>query len=51
MKILSAETNLASATNITNAAVVRLFNSGASNILVTQKDYLGNFSVLGNAEF
>ena len=41
MKILSAETNLASATNITNAAVVRLFNSGASNILVTQKDYLG----------
>ena len=41
MKILSAETNLGSATNITNAAVVRLFNSGASNILVTQKDYLG----------
>ena len=41
MKILSAETNLASATNVSNAPVVRLFNSGASNILVTQKDYLG----------
>ena len=41
MKILSAETNLASATNVSNAPVVRLFNSGASNILVTQKDYQG----------
>ena len=41
MKILSTETNLASATNVSNAPVVRLFNSGASNILVTQKDYQG----------
>ena len=41
MKVLSAETNLGSATNITNAAVVRLFNSGDDNILVTQKDFLG----------
>ena len=41
MKILSAETNLGSATNVSNAPVVRLFNSGASNILVTQKDYQG----------
>ena len=39
MKILSAETNLGSATNVSNAPVVRLFNSGASNILVTRKDY------------
>ena len=28
MKILSAETNLGSATNVSNAPVVRLFNSG-----------------------
>jgi len=41
MKILSAETNLGSATNVSNAPVVRLFNSGASNILVTRKDYQG----------
>jgi len=41
MKILSAETNLGSATNVSNASVVRLFNSGSSNILVTRKDYNG----------
>ena len=41
MKILSAETNLGSATNVSNAPVVRLFNSGDDNILVTRKDYLG----------
>ena len=41
MKILSAETNLGSATNVSNASVVRLFNSGDSNILVTRKDYAG----------
>ena len=41
MKILSTETNLGSATNISNAPVVRLFNSGDDNILVTQKDFLG----------
>ena len=41
MKILSTEINLGSATNVSNASVVRLFNSGASNILVTQKDYQG----------
>jgi len=41
MKILSAETNLGSATNVSNAPVVRLFNSGSSNILVTRKDYNG----------
>ena len=41
MKILSSETKLGSATNVSNAPVVRLFNSGASNILVTRKDYQG----------
>lgn len=41
MKILSAETNLGSATNVSNATVVRLFNSGTDNILVTRKDYGG----------
>ena len=50
MKILSAETNLGAATNVSNASVVRLFNSGDSNILVTRKDYttavMGSFMVL-----
>ena len=41
MKILAAETNLGSATNVSNAPVVRLFNSGTDNILVTRKDYAG----------
>ena len=49
MKILSTETNLGSATNVSNAPVVRLFNSGSSNILVTRKDYnavvVGSFMV------
>ena len=46
MKILSTETNLGSATNISNAPVVRLFNSGTDNILVTRKDY--NAVVVGS---
>ena len=46
MKILSAETNLGSATNVSNAPVVRLFNSGTDNILVTRKDY--NAVVVGS---
>ena len=41
MKILSTETNLGSASNVSNASVIRLFNSGDSNILVTRKDYSG----------
>jgi len=49
MKILSAETNLGSANNVSNAPVVRLFNSGDDNILVTRKDYnavvIGSFMV------
>jgi hypothetical protein len=46
MKILSLQATLGSATNISNAPVVRLFNSGTSNILVTRKDYAG--TVLGS---
>tara|TARA_Y100000768_G_scaffold383284_1_gene365138 strand:+ start:42 stop:1649 length:1608 start_codon:yes stop_codon:yes gene_type:complete len=46
MKVLAAETNLGSATNISNAPVVRLFNSGTDNILVTRKDY--NAVVVGS---
>ena len=49
MKILSTEINLGSATNVSNAPVVRLFNSGTDNILVTRKDYnavvVGSFMV------
>ena len=41
MKILSTEINLGSASNVSNASVIRLFNSGDSNILVTRKDYAG----------
>ena len=41
MKILSAETNLGSLTTVSTASVVRLFNSGTDNILVTRKDYAG----------
>ena len=49
MKILSTEINLGSASNVSNAPVVRLFNSGTDNILVTRKDYnavvVGSFMV------
>ena len=41
MKILSAEKNLGASTNVSNASVVRLFNSGTDNILITRKDYAG----------
>jgi|5_EtaG_2_1085323.scaffolds.fasta_scaffold28699_3 hypothetical protein len=41
MKVLSTQTNLGSATNVSNASVVRLFNGGNDNILVTQKDFGG----------
>ena len=41
MKILSLQATLGSATNVDNAPVVRLFNSGDSNVLVTRKDYAG----------
>ena len=38
MKVLSAETNLSSATNVGNASVVRIFNSDSSAATVTRKD-------------
>jgi len=41
MKILSTETDLTSLTTVSTASVVRLFNSGTDNILVTRKDYAG----------
>ena len=41
MKILSTETDLTSLTTVSTAPVVRLFNSGTDNILVTRKDYAG----------
>ena len=37
MKILSAETNLSSATNVGSASVVRIFNSDSSTATVTKK--------------
>ena len=49
MKILSAETNLSSATNVGNASVVRIFNSDSSAATVTRKDSggstIGTFTV------
>ena len=37
MKILSAQTDLGNATSVSNASVVRIFNSDSSNLLVTRK--------------
>ena len=37
MKILSAQTDLGNATSVSNASVVRVFNSDSSNLLVTRK--------------
>ena len=37
MKILTAQTDLGNATNVSNASVVRVFNSDSSNLLVTRK--------------
>ena len=49
MKVLSAETNLSSATNVGNASVVRIFNSDSSAATVTRKDSggstIGTFTV------
>ena len=41
MKILTAETNLTSATNISNAPVVRIYNSDSSAITLTRKSNAG----------
>ena len=38
MKILTAETNLSSATNISNAPVVRIYNSDSSATILTRKN-------------
>ena len=50
MKILSAETNLGSATSVNNSSVLRVFNSDSSNTMtVTRKtangDTVGSFTV------
>jgi len=37
MKVLSAQTDLGNATSVSNASVVRVFNSDSSNLLVTRK--------------
>ena len=49
MKVLSAETNLSSATNVSSASVVRIFNSDSSAATVTKKDSggstIGSFTI------
>ena len=49
MKVLSAETNLSSATNVGSASVVRIFNSDSSTATITKKDSggstIGTFTV------
>ena len=42
MKVLSAESNLASATNLNNSTVVRVYNSDSSSGTITKKDAAGN---------
>lgn len=42
MKVISAESNLASATNVGNATVVRVYNSDSSVGTITKKDAAGN---------
>ena len=42
MKVLSAESNLASATNVGNSTVVRVYNSDSSAGTITKKDAAGN---------
>ena len=50
MKVLSAEENLGSATNVGKAAVVRVYNSDSSIATVTRKnaggDTIGSFSAV-----
>ena len=46
MKVLSAETNLSSATNVSSESVVRIFNSDSSAATVTKKDSGG--SIIGS---
>ena len=42
MKVLSAESNLGSATNVGNSTVVRVYNSDSSSGTITKKDAAGN---------
>ncbi len=52
IKVLSAETNLGSATNVGSATVVRLLNNQNSAAAVTRKDSggttIGSFTLAGN---
>ena len=41
MKILTAETNLTSATNISKSPVIRVYNSDSSAITLTRKSNAG----------
>ena len=42
IKVLAAEGNLSSASNVDSATVVRLYNNHSSAILITRKDSDGN---------
>ena len=42
IKVLAAEGNLSSASNVNSATVVRLYNNHSSAILITRKDSEGN---------
>ena len=52
IKVLAAETNLGSATNVGSATVVRLLNNQNSAAAVTRKDSggttIGSFTLAGN---
>ena len=52
IKVLAAETNLGSATNVGSATVVRLLNNQNSAAAVTRKDSggttIGSFTMAGN---
>jgi len=55
-KVLAAEGNLSSASNVNSATVVRLYNGHSAAVVVTRKDSggstLGSFSALnGTVEF
>ena len=50
IKLQGSETNLTSATSVGNASLVRVYNSGGTALLVTQKngsDVVGTVTVAG----
>ena len=53
IKVLDTETNLTSATNVSNATVVRLVNNSSSVDVVTRKTSggttIGSFTMTGNS--